>query len=107
MAKMTMRKVQEIKLSEIFTLCPASAAVRGIKDQLLRTYEQHFRAVSKRMDVDSNIPQITSEDPDEMILRMREEGLPIADKHDKIKKKASRKEGDPYAGYNLLVDIEG
>ena len=75
MARITMRKTQETKLSEIFSLYLASAAARGVKDKTLRTYEQHFNAISKRLDVDSNISQITSKDLDKMILRMREEGL--------------------------------
>ena len=50
-----MRKNQETKLSEIFTLYLASAAARGVKDKTLRTHEQHFNAISKRLDVDSNI----------------------------------------------------
>ena len=75
MARITMRKVQETKLSEVFTLYLASAAARGVKDKTLRTYEQHFNAISKRLDVDSNISLITSKDLDKMILRMREDGL--------------------------------
>ena len=54
MARITMRKTQETKLSEIFTLYLASAAARGVKDKTLRTYEQHFNAISKRLDVDGN-----------------------------------------------------
>ena len=60
MARITMRKVQETKLSEVFTLYLASAAARGVKDKTLRTYEQHFNAISKRLDVDGNISLITS-----------------------------------------------
>ena len=55
MARITMRKVQETKLSEVFTLYLASAAARGVKDKTLRTYEQHFNVISKRLDVDGNI----------------------------------------------------
>ena len=55
MARITIRKVQETKLSEIFTLYPASAAARGVKDKTLKTYDQYFNAISKRLDVDSNI----------------------------------------------------
>ena len=73
MARITMRKVQETKLSEVFTLYLASAAARGVKDKTLRTYEQHFNAISKRLDVDGNISLITSKDLDKMILRMRED----------------------------------
>ena len=61
MARITMRKVQETKLSEVFILCLASAAARGVKDKTLRTYEQHFNAISKRLDVDFNISLIISE----------------------------------------------
>lgn len=75
MARITMQKVQETKLSEVFTLYLASAAARGVKDKTLRTYEQHFNAISKRLDVDSNISLITSKHLDKMILRMREDGL--------------------------------
>lgn len=75
MARITMRKVQETKLSEVFTLYLASAAARGVKGKTLRTYEQHFNAISKRLDVDGNISQITSKDLDKMILKMREDGL--------------------------------
>ena len=72
MARITMRKVQETKLSEVFTLYLASAAARGVKDKTLRTYEQHFNAISKRLDVDGNISLITSKDLDKMILKMRD-----------------------------------
>jgi integrase/recombinase XerD len=70
-----MRKVQETKLSEVFSLYLASAAAKGVKDKTLKTYEQHFNAISKRLDVDSNISLITSKHLDKMILRMREDGL--------------------------------
>lgn len=69
-----MRKVQETKLSEVFTLYLASAAARGVKDKTLKTYEQHFNAISKRLDVDSNISLITSKHLDKMILRMPKVG---------------------------------
>ena len=54
MARITMRKVQEAKLSEVFSLYLASAAAKGVKDKTLKTYEQHFNAISKRLNVDSN-----------------------------------------------------
>ena len=50
MARITMRKTQETKLSEIFTFYLASPAARGVKDKTLRTYEQHISAISKRLD---------------------------------------------------------
>ena len=75
MARITMRKVQETKLSEVFSLYLASAAAKGVKDKTLKTYEQHFNAISKRLNVDSNISLTTSKDLDKMILRMRGERM--------------------------------
>lgn len=69
MARITMRKTQETKLSEILTLYLASAAARGVKDKTRRTYEQHFNAISKRLDVNSNISQITSKDSSRNAMR--------------------------------------
>ena len=56
MTRSTMRKVQETKLSEIITFYLASAAARGVKDKTLRTFEQHFSAISKRLDMEGNPP---------------------------------------------------
>ena len=47
MARITMRKVQETKLTEVFSLYLASAAAKGVKDKTLKTYEQHFNAMCK------------------------------------------------------------
>ena len=47
MARIAMRKVQETKVSEVFTLYLASAAARGVKDQTPRSYKQHASAISK------------------------------------------------------------
>ena len=70
MARITMRKVQETKLSEVFSLYLASAAAKGVKDKTLKTYEQHFNAISKRLNVDSNISLTTSKNLDKMIHAM-------------------------------------
>ena len=70
MARITMPKVQETKLSEVFTLYLASAAAREVKDKTRRAYEQHFNAISKRLDVEGNSSQITSKDLDKMIARL-------------------------------------
>ena len=60
MTRITMRKVQETKLSEVFSLYLASAAAKGVKDKTLKTYEQHFNAISKRLNMDSYISLTTS-----------------------------------------------
>ena len=38
MARITMRKVQETKFSEVFSLYLASAAANGVKDKTLKFY---------------------------------------------------------------------
>ena len=38
MARITMRKVQETKISEVFSLYLASAAAKGVKDKTLKTW---------------------------------------------------------------------
>ena len=91
MDRITMRKVQETKLSEVFTLYLASAAARGVKDKTLRTYEQHFNAFSKRLDVDGNISLITSKD--------RDRGMHLLSK-------AHRVLVDQIIGLSLVEDLE-
>ena len=72
MARITMRKVQETKLSEVFSLYLASAAAKGVKDKTLKTYEQHFNAISKRLNVDSNISLTTSKDDSPLVIKGQE-----------------------------------
>ena len=76
MARITMRKVQETKLSEVFSLYLASAAAKGVKDKTLKTYEQHFNAISKRLNVDSNISLTTSKDLDILLSILLRNHLP-------------------------------
>ena len=70
MARITMRKVQETKLSEVFSLYLASAAAKGVKDKTLKTYEQHFNAISKRLNVDSNISLTKNGDSNKVSLEV-------------------------------------
>ena len=51
MARISMRNVQKSPVSEYFDLFLSSAAARGVKDKTLSTYKQHFRSISKRLDV--------------------------------------------------------
>lgn len=83
MARITMRKTQETKLSEIFTLYLASAAARGVKDKTLRTYEQHFNAISKRIDaiVGFTSLAIAHIDDDKTVLRDYLEKISVSSEH--------------------------
>ena len=70
-----MRNVQKSSVSEYFDLYLSSAAARGVKDKTLQTYKNHFRSIAKRMDVTVPMNRLISQDLENMILSMREEGL--------------------------------
>ena len=75
MARISMRNVQKSSVSEYFDLYLSSAAARGVKDKTLQTYKNHFRSIAKRMDVTVPMNRWNSQDLEDMILSMREEGL--------------------------------
>ena len=75
MARITMRNVQKSLVEQYFSLFLSSAAARGVKDKTLQTYKQHFHSIFKRMDVTVPMNCLNAQDLDNMILRMREEGL--------------------------------
>ena len=77
MARITMRNVQKSPVEQYFSLFLSSAAARGVKDKTLQTYKQHFHSISKRMDVTVPMDCLNASDLDNMILKMREEGLPV------------------------------
>ena len=75
MARITMRNVQKSTIEEYFSFYLSSAATKGVKDKTLETYKNHFRSIAKRMNVTVPMNHLTSQDLEEMILAMREEGL--------------------------------
>ena len=75
MARISIRNVQKSSVSEYFDLYLSSAAARGVKDKTLQTYKNHFRSFAKRMDVSIPMNRLNSQDLEDMILSMREEGL--------------------------------
>ena len=75
MARITMRNVQKSPVEQYFSMFLSSAAARGVKDKTLQTYKQHFHSISKRMDVTVPMDCLNASDLDNMILKMREEGL--------------------------------
>ena len=60
MARITMRKVQETKLSEVFARHLALLSHEEVKDKPLQFYRQHASAILKRLDVTGNISPRTS-----------------------------------------------
>ena len=75
MARISMRNVQKSTVEEYFNLYLSSAAAKGVKDKTLETYKHHFRSIAKRLNVTVPMNRLTSQDLENMILAMREEGL--------------------------------
>ena len=70
MARISMRNVQKSTVEEYFSLYLSSAAAKGVKDKTLETYKNHFRSISKRMNTTIQMNRLTSQDLEEMILKM-------------------------------------
>ena len=75
MARISMRNVQKSTVKEYFNLYLSSAAAKGVKGKTLQNYKNHFRSISKRMNTTVPMNRLTSQDLENMILRMRAEGL--------------------------------
>ena len=75
MARITMKTAPTNTVEELFPTFLSAAAARGVKDKTLDTYKQHFRAISKRLDVTLPLNRLNTAELDKMVLSMREEGL--------------------------------
>ena len=75
MARITMKTAPSNTVEELFPTFLSAAAARGVKDKTLDTYKQHFRAISKRLNVTAPINRLNKSDLDNTILKMREEQL--------------------------------
>lgn len=75
MSRITMKTQQRITVKQTFSLFLTAAASRGVKKKTLETYEQHFRAISKRLDVEQAVHDLSKDDLDGMITTMRDDAL--------------------------------
>jgi len=70
-----MKAVPTNTVEELYPSFLSAAAARGVREKTLETYKQHFRAISKRLDVSIPIKELRKSDLDDMIFAMRESGL--------------------------------
>ena len=75
MARITMRNPRGSTVEEVFSVFLAAAAARGVKEKTLETYRQHFHSIGKRLDAALPMKELDKSHLNEMILRMRDEGL--------------------------------
>lgn len=76
-----MKKKPQIVMNTRFTVPEAfdnfllAKRSKGAKTKTIQTYSQHFHAISKHLNVDIDIVELTSTDLQEMIISMQESGL--------------------------------
>ena len=73
MAKITMKSSASV--AETFEDFLINRKARGLADKTLKTYKQHFSAISRHLDVDKPIDNLNGTDLDEMTASMRDAGL--------------------------------
>ena len=62
-------------MREIWDLYTLSQTAKGITDITLRNYAQHLHSISKHLDIDVPMSEISKQDLDMMVVSMREAGL--------------------------------
>ena len=73
MAKIKVQKTET--LAEVFSLFILSKKAQGITDKTVNSYLQHFRAISKHLNTDLDISELSSKDLEQMIHSMRQSEL--------------------------------
>ena len=64
-----------LTVSDYFNMFVTAQTAKGVSDATLRTYHNHFAAVSKHLDVNKPMSQLKTEDLQGMIASMRACGL--------------------------------
>ena len=60
---------------EVFPKFVTSQEAKGVSDKTVKTYQQHFHAIGKHIDLSKSFRELTKEDLDNMIVSMRRSGL--------------------------------
>lgn len=75
MSRIKMKTASQPTMEQLFEPFLAAAAARGAREKTLATYAQHFKAISKRLDISFKTSEMTQQHLDNMIFTMRKEGL--------------------------------
>ena len=67
--------ISEKTMREIWDLYTLSQTAKGVTDITLRNYSQHLHSISKHLDIDVPMSEISKQDLDMMVVSMRESGL--------------------------------
>ena len=64
--------ISEKTMREIWDLYTLSQTAKGVTDITLRNYSQHLHSISKHLNVDVPMSEISKQDLDMMVVSMRE-----------------------------------
>ena len=62
-------------IHQVWDLYTTSQAAKGVCDITLRNYKQHLHSISKYLDIERSIDDLTKTDLELMVVGMRENGL--------------------------------
>lgn len=75
MAKMKMKRVFETTMEEVFDEFILDKTANGTSEKTLETYSRHFRSISKWLDIQTPIAELTDHQLKVMVAQMRESTL--------------------------------
>lgn len=73
MTKIRLQRTESV--ADVFDSFLLSKKAQGIADKTAATYAQHFHAISKHLDVQTDITALNSKELDTMVESMRRQGL--------------------------------
>lgn len=73
--KPTIRMKSKETAAEVFELFLLTKRADGVKPRTIETYKQHFHAISKHLDINQEIAEMTATDLKKMIVSMQDKGL--------------------------------
>ena len=73
--KIFVDSIKENTIRQVWDLYTASQAAKGVSDITLRNYKQHLHAISKYLDIDSPIVDLSKTDLDLIVVEMRQSGI--------------------------------
>ncbi len=62
-------------IRQVWDLYTASQTAKGVSDITLRNYKQHLHSISKYLDIERPIDDLTKHDLDLMVVGMRQSGM--------------------------------
>ena len=70
-----MDSVKNSSIRQVWDIYTAAQTAKGISETTLRNYKQHLHSISKYLDIDMSIADLTKSDLDLMVVSMRKAGL--------------------------------